>query len=326
MSVHLILGGCGFIGRHVALALHQRGETVVLADVTPPSDAICEELPVAFRQVEPGQPNWPALLEGVDVFHHYAWTTVPATADANPIADFDANLRQLVSLLEAFRLRKADGIMPKLIFASSGGTVYGPITRTPVDEEHPYNPTNAYGASKAAAEIYIGYYRKAHGIDGRIARISNPYGAGQNPTKRQGAASTFLFQALEGSTISIWGDGQAVRDYIHIADLATALVTLSQAPANKIAALPTAIFNIGSGEGISLNQILDVLNKKLYLKPDVEYQPARSFDVPISVLDISKAQRVLNWRPELSFVEGYQRMLNDVQGGSPLFSTLLDPS
>ncbi|WP_420412673.1 NAD-dependent epimerase/dehydratase family protein [Roseibium sp.] len=326
MSAHLVLGGCGFIGRHVALALHRRGDTVVLADVVEPNSAIKEMLPVEFRKVDSGSVDWAALVDGIDVIHHYAWTTVPASADANPVADIDANLREMVSLLEVLRARKAAGTPAQVIFSSSGGTVYGPITRTPVDEDHPFNPTNAYGASKASAEIYLSYYRKSHGIDCRIARISNPYGAGQNPAKRQGAASTFIFQALEGTPISIWGDGSVVRDYIHIADLTAALVALTDAPEEEISALAKPVFNIGSGAGVSLNEILDVLRNELDLNPAVTYQDGRSFDIPVSVLDISKAQAVLKWQPSLTFSQGYARMLSDLCQSSTLFSTLLDPA
>lgn len=325
MSVHLIVGGCGFIGRHVAMSLHKRGDKVILADVVDPSLAFVEILPLELRKVDVVSPNWEELLHGVDVVHHYAWTTVPSSADADPISDLDNNLRETIRLLEVMRKRKQrGGDAQKLIFSSSGGTVYGPIIRTPVNEAHPYNPINAYGASKTAAEIYCGYYRAAHGIDCRVARISNPYGAGQNPAKRQGAASTFLFQALEGKPISIWGDGNVVRDYIHIADLTAALIALCDVPSGTLTGDNTPVFNIGSGEGVSLNAILDVLRYELALDPIVSYQAARSFDIPVNVLDVSKARKLLNWQPNLSFSEGYARMLADVQGKFPLFSTLLD--
>ncbi|WP_186393192.1 MULTISPECIES: NAD-dependent epimerase/dehydratase family protein [unclassified Pannonibacter] len=325
MTVHLILGGNGFIGRHVALALHRRGETVILADVTDPSPALLELLPVKHRKVTTLNPDWEEVLEGADVVHHYAWTTIPSSADADPLVDFDSNLRETIRLLEVLKKRKqAGGLGTKVVFSSSGGTIYGPVRRTPVTEIEPYDPINAYGASKSAAEVYLKYYRKAHGIDCRIARISNPYGAGQNPAKRQGAASTFLFQALDAKPISIWGDGEVVRDYIHIADLTAALLALSDASHKAINEAQSPVFNIGSGEGISLNRILDVLRTQLCLSPSVSYQTARSFDVPVSILDISKACRILEWKPKLSFEEGYSLMLADVRGGSALFSTLLD--
>jgi UDP-glucose 4-epimerase len=328
VTTHVILGGCGFIGRHVALALLRRGDSVILADVIEPAPMIAEMVPAPFRLVDVAAPDWDGILSDADIVHHYAWTTIPSSANADPLADFDTNLRETVRLLEALRHRKLKtGHIPKVIFSSSGGTVYGPIRHTPVHEGHPYNPINAYGASKAAAEIYLASYRASHGIDCRIARISNPYGAGQNPAKRQGAASTFLFQALANETISIWGDGSVVRDYIHIADLTAALIALTDAPSQNLQATQeAAIFNIGSGEGVSLNGILEVLRDRLDLNPTVEYEAGRAFDVPVSVLDISKARRLLNWSPRLSFADGYARMFRDVRGKTPLFSTLLDDS
>lgn len=326
MSVHVITGGCGFIGRHVGLALHRRGDTVVLADVMEPPAALLEILPVAFVKVKPTSPHWHEIIEYADVVHHYAWTTIPSSANADPLGDLDNNLRETVRLLEAIRLRKLKtGNMPRLVFSSSGGTVYGPIRHTPVQETHPYNPINAYGASKAATEVYLSSYRAAYDLDCRVARISNPYGAGQNPARRQGAASTFLFQALAGDTISIWGDGTIIRDYIHIADLTAALLALADAHPERLGGIhEPAAFNIGSGEGVSLNGILDVLRDRLSLSPIVDYQAGRAFDVPVSLLDIGKAKKLLDWRPKLSFEEGYELMLADVSGVTPIFSTLLD--
>lgn len=329
MSVHVVLGGCGFIGRHVALALHRRGDQVILVDVASPDPALAARLPVPFRLAatdQPDGPDWVALTAGADVIHHYAWTTIPSTANADPLGDLDANLRQTLRLLEVMRWRKATtGTAPRLLFSSSGGTVYGPIRHAPVAETHPYNPINPYGASKAAVEIYLSSYRAAFGLDCRIARISNPYGAGQNPARGQGAASTFLFQTLAGQPIVIWGDGSVVRDYIHVCDLVDALLALADVPAERLSgADAAAVLNIGSGEGISLNGIIAVLRDDLGLTPVVDYQPGRAFDVPVSVLDITRAHRVLGWKPRLSFAQGYALMLKDVRGPDPLFSTLLD--
>lgn len=318
MTRHLILGGCGFIGRHVALALHRRGDDVVLADVLPPRPAQAAVLPVAFRAVDPAQPDWGALTAGCDVIHHYAWTTIPSTANADPLADFDANLRNTLRLLET--LKQTPG--KRLLFSSSGGTVYGRLNQIPVPETHGFGPITAYGVSKAAAELYITYYHASGAVDGRIARISNPFGAGQDPQKRQGAVSTFLVKALAGERISLWGDGSVVRDYIHVADLAAGLLALADAPLTACDAAPT--FNIGSGEGVSLIGILDTLRTHLHLKPQVEYLPARSFDIPVSVLDISRAKADLNWSPRLSFAEGCVWTMNDLRRPDALFSTLLD--
>lgn len=315
MTRHLVLGGCGFIGRHLALALATRGEHVVLADIIPPSPELAEKIPV-FRQIDPEGPDWASLIEDGDVIHHCAWTTVPATANANPLRDLDENLRNLVRLLDVLR----DRTDTRLVFTSSGGTVYGRLGQIPVPEDHPLAPITAYGASKASAEIYLGFYRGCHGVDCRVARISNPFGAGQDPRRKQGAVSTFLFQALNGDEITIWGDGSVVRDYIHIADVSAGLISLAAAEFGQDEPLPT--FNIGSGVGVSLNCIIETLRSRLLLSPKVTYLASRAFDVPVSVLDVTKAETVLKWRPSLSFDDGCARMLEDVRNARTLFSSL----
>jgi UDP-glucose 4-epimerase len=313
MTTHLILGGSGFIGRHVAMGLVRRGALVTIADIAPPPS----DLPADYQPVTPGRVDWDALVGDHAVIHHYAWSTIPQTANDAPLADLDDNLRATVKLLEALR-RRGGG---RLVFSSSGGTVYGPLKRVPATEDHPLAPITAYGVSKAAVELYLGFYRAHHGLDCRVARISNPFGAGQNAkAKQQGAASAFLFKALEGEEISIWGDGSVVRDYIHAADLTRGLIALAETPLEGQGDLP--VINLGSGVGISLNQIIETLRGPLGLVPRVRYLPGRPFDVPASVLDITRAETLLGWTPRLSFAEGYALMLSDLRAGRAVFSTL----
>ena len=316
MTRHLVLGGCGFIGRHLALALVHQGEHVAIADIAPAPAALLDAV-ASFHLLDLDAPDWASLLNDYDVIHHCAWSTVPKTANDNPLKDIDDNLKGLVRLLEALRAFPGK----RLVFASSGGTVYGRLQHIPVPESHPLAPITAYGASKVSAEAYLGFYRGCYGIDCRVARISNPFGAGQNPRGGQGAVTTFLFQALEHEPITIWGDGSVVRDYIHIADLAAGLIRLGQAEFSPADPLP--IFNVASGHGVSLNSIIDTLRSRLGLNPQVNYLPGRAFDVPVSVLDITKAGTELNWRPSLSFEDGCARMLHDIRRGQTLFSNLL---
>jgi UDP-glucose 4-epimerase len=313
MTKHLILGGSGFIGRHVAMGLVHRGTPVTVADLTAPPAS----LEADYRPVTPGQVDWDGLVGDHAVIHHYAWSTVPQTANDAPLNDLDDNLRSTVELLEALR-RRGGG---RLVFSSSGGTVYGPLKRVPAPEDHPLAPITAYGVSKAAVEMYMGFYRAHHGVDCRVARISNPFGAGQNTkAKQQGAASAFLFKAMEDEEISVWGDGSVVRDYIHAADLTRGLIALADAALDRCAELP--VVNLGSGTGVSLNQIIETLRGPLGLAPRVRYLPGRPFDVPASVLDITRARALLGWAPRLSFAEGYALMLSDLRAGATAFSTL----
>jgi UDP-glucose 4-epimerase len=310
---HLILGGCGFIGRHVALLLAREGHRVILADRVQPHNHPDEPAAalIDWRYLELGSADWDDLLANVDVVHHYAWGSLPATANANPLGDLLSNVGATIAMLDALARRGAG----RIIFASSGGTVYGRLDRTPVPEDHSVAPITAYGAGKATAETYLGVYRFLHGLDCRIARIANPYGAGQDLSRGQGAVTTFLHHALIGHPITIWGTGEIVRDYIHISDVARGLVRLAAAPKTV-----EHVFNIGSGTGTSLNDIVREL--ELQFGPlAITRTQTRPFDVPVSILDITRAHSVLGWSPRLSFAEGMEVTIEDLRSGK-LFSTL----
>jgi len=259
-----------------------------------------------YRRLDLVDADWSTLLADVDVVHHYAWSSVPASANANPGSDLQSNMTLTVDLLDALR-RRGRG---RLVFASSGGSVYGRLRHAPAREDHSIAPLTAYGAGKATAETYLSLYRSLYGVDCRIARIANPYGAGQNPRRGLGAVTTFAFNALHGRPIAIWGDGETIRDYVHVSDIAEGLLALASAPAlgSEFA------FNLGSGTGVSLNQIVAELELQLGRPVPVSRGEARSFDIPVSVLAVGLARRRLGWRPRLSFEEGLAQTLTDLRG------------
>jgi UDP-glucose 4-epimerase len=313
---HLVLGGGGFIGRHVALLMLRSGHKVVLThrrenplDFPPQYRHAITWIPFEMERAD-----WPLLLDGIDIVHHYAWSSIPATANADPEADMANNVGATLRLLEAARAQPKP---PRIVFASSGGTVYGRVSKVPISEDHPLAPITAYGAGKASVELYMGYYRTLYGLDCRVGRIANPFGAGQNTQRGQGAVTVFLEAALAERPIQIWGTGEAVRDYIHIADAAIGLLRLALAP-------PTIgpwIYNIASGHGVSLNEIVTELELRLDRRLHVQRLPGRAFDVPVSVLDVTLAQTYLHWSASLSFSEGIVRTLRDLQRNAS-FSTL----
>ena len=312
---HLILGGGGFIGRHVALLLMRAGHRVTIAARTPPTFRFPLQISnlVTSVTVELATADWDRLLVGVDVVHHYAWSSLPSTANAGPAGDLLVNVITMLPLLDALKQR-GEG---RVVFASSGGTVYGKLLNIPASEDDPLAPITAYGAGKATAELYLKLYRAMHGVDCRIARIANPYGAGQNLTRGLGAVTTFLHRAITGQTISIWGDGQAVRDFVHISDVASCLVALACAPR----ASGDFVFNIGSGTGTSLNELVAALEVCLGHRLEVNRTATRTFDVPISILAIERARRVLHWSPLLSLSQGIRRTFSDLKSEQP-FSTM----
>jgi UDP-glucose 4-epimerase len=309
---HLILGGDGFIGRHVALLLALTGRRVTIATRAPPTFSFPAELASSIQrqELELSSADWDNLVTGIDVVHHYAWSSIPASANANPAGDMLMNVTATIGLLEALK-RRGGG---RVVFASSGGTVYGNLKSSPISEDTSLAPITAYGAGKATAEIYLKLYRAMHNLDCRIARIANPYGAGQNLSRGLGAVTTFLHHALTGQPIVIWGDGETIRDFIHISDVAKCLVALASAPQSEI----DFVVNVGTGIGTSLNEIVIALEKFLGRCIQVTRTSTRSFDVPINVLAIERARQVLEWSPRVLLYEGIARTIADVRAGRAL--------
>jgi len=296
---HIIVGGTGFLGRSVARRLLKNGNKVLIVARSPSEDSVlingAHIIHACAEEVE-----WDAVLEPKDVIHYYAWNSVPGSANWDPAEDMRTNVAPLIRLLEAVR---KIGLDCKIIFSSSGGTVYGKLKDVPVPESHPLSPITAYGAGKAAAELYLNFYRQLYGLDCRIARLANPYGPGQNISKGQGAVSIFLDRILRKESIKIWGDGETIRDYIFIDDAVNGLLAITEIENPSL----TWIFNIGSGHGTSLNALITHLQQLVDWQLKVDYLPGRGFDVPTSVLDISRARAELDWHPHIDLGVGLKR-------------------
>lgn len=233
-------------------------------------------------------------VEGVEVVYHFASTTIPKTSNDDPIYDVRSNLVDTLGLLEAC----VEAGVRKVVFASSGGTVYGPPQTVPISEDHPTNPITSYGIVKLCIEKYLGLFHHLHGLDYAALRISNPYGPYQDPYGQQGVAAVFLHRLHTGRKITIWGDGGVVRDYLYVSDLTHALVLAAGAEIGQ------KVLNVGSGRGVSLNDLIFHIAQVAGEEPRIEYLPGRNLDVPANVLDVSRAREELGWTPETSLVEG----------------------
>jgi UDP-glucose 4-epimerase len=188
-------------------------------------------------------------LAGVDLVFHLASSTVPSSANADPAYDVSSNLLGALALIAAMQ---RCGVR-RIVFFSSGGTVYGTPERLPVDESHALNPISSYGVVKVAIEGYLRMYQHLGVIDPLILRPSNPYGPRQSVSGIQGAIATFLGKAYHGGTANIWGDGTVVRDYIYIDDL---LALVLEAAFSDF----RGVLNAGSGEGCSLNTLCSLIS------------------------------------------------------------------
>lgn len=292
----LVLGGNGFVGSHLVESLLAAGARVRVLDrsgslKTPPLSG------VDYRHADLA--DLPALTEALadmDLVIHLISTTVPGTANQDPVADIQGNLIGTVRLLQKLR----DAGVPKLLYLSSGGTVYGATPSMPIPEAHPRNPVSSYGIVKTAIENYIAMYSAMAGFQFLILRVSNLYGPRQGHIGVQGVIPTLCRRILDGEPLKIWGDGTATRDYLHISDL-MAFITAA------ITQGATGIFNVGSGTGTSLNQLLALFAEITQRSVKLEHLPPRSFDVHHLVLDITQARQALGWRPRIPLPEGCQQ-------------------
>ena len=289
----LVLGGCGFIGSHVVDRLLAAGYRVTVLDralerYRPPLPGVEYVMGDFLDRMVLAE-----LLSDKDAVFHLVSTTVPGTANLDPKADVAGNLMGTLGLLETMT---ALGVR-RLVFLSSGGTVYGPAPDHPIPENFPLNPINSYGIVKVAIEHYLEMFRNLHGLQPVAIRAANPYGPRQGHVGVQGVVATFMRRLRDGQKLEIWGDGNAVRDYLHVADLAE--LCLAAAESDLCGAL-----NAGSGEGHSLLDLIEHLSEITGQAIHPVFKADRKVDVPYSVLDITRAKEALGWRPRRDFQSG----------------------
>jgi len=309
----LLLGGGGFLGSHLCDALLTRGDSVRIFERPNlqryrkfTDDEKVEWVDGDFTNEE----DVASAVFGCDIIYHLVSTTLPQSSNDNPAFDVETNVVSTLHLLEVARQTKVG----KIIFISSGGTVYGVPLKLPISEDHPTNPLCSYGIHKLAIEKYLFLYKKLHGLDYCVLRLANPYGERQRPKAVQGAVSVFIYKALLNEEVVIWGDGSVVRDYIYVRDAVDAMVKAIDYDGD------IRTFNIGSGKGHSLNEILAEIERFLERPVKVRYTPGRSIDVSANILNIERAVNLLHWQPTLTFREGLERTLEWLTKKHPAIS------
>lgn len=287
-----VIGAGGFLGINLARTL-----------ATHVSDLRCFGRRLAFPEALASQ-HWiygdaaedavEEALVGCRTVIHLASTSTPTTADRDIAADAQANV---VASLRLFDRCAAAGVR-RLVFVSSGGTVYGAPAVVPTPESAPTLPITAYGVAKLALEKYLEVYRRQRGLDYRVLRVANLYGPFQTAEKRQGVVAAFLERAMCGQPLEIWGDGRIVRDYVYVADVVAAVMAAMRHEGEP------RVFNIGSGGGLNLLEVAAAVEALLGTTVEKRFHEGRPVDVPISILDSGLALRELGWRPQTSFIEG----------------------
>lgn len=305
----LVLGAAGFMGTHLCNALIAEGYRVRAFDrpVAPELTAERSRGPVQWVYGDfSNRHDVTDAMAGCGAIFHLISTTLPKTSNDNPIYDIETNLIATVGLLEAARTAG----VARIVFASSGGTVYGRPATIPIPEAHPTDPICSYGITKLAIEKYLRLYQQLHGLEYVALRVANPFGEGQRPDAAQGAIAVFLNRALNQEPIEIWGDGSVVRDYVYIHDVVEAFVRALEYRGEQ------RTINIGAGCGHSLNDVLATMEHVLARPVARKYLPARPFDVPVNVLDSSQAKATLGWEARTSLVDGLMRTLEWLKASS----------
>ncbi len=298
----IVFGANGFIGSHVSAALLRAGHQVIACDITRDFSMIprvptgrLETVTVDFLDSALVR----NVVRGAEWVFHLVATTLPATSNANMVFDIESNLAASVHLLEAC----ADTGVSKLLFASSGGTVYGSPTILPVSEEAATDPIVSYGITKLAIEKYCNLFTRLRGLKAVCLRLANAYGP-RHVGSIQGAIPVFLKCILAGKPIVIWGDGSVVRDYVYVEDVARAFQLAAEYAGEQ------RVINIGSGTGVSIRQLLAEIEAVVQRPCGVEFQGGRPFDISQIYLDIARARRELNWSPRVMLREGLQLTWN----------------
>ena len=292
-SRRILVVGAGFLGSAIALALNQSGHRVTLlspraeASSVPGNPAV-----VRGRQEDGALMN--DLLRVHSVVIHAAWSTTPGSSAGRPALESAAGLAPWLAFLET--LRRYPTV--RLLFLSSGGTVYGNPDRLPVSEDAPLQPRSCHGAGKASAELFLSTLRPDREQETVVLRVSNVYGPGQPWRDGFGVLRHLLQCATNGKPFTRWGDGSQVRDYLYIDDFVDAVLRMVDHP--KV----SGVYNVGSGSGASVQELITLFESVTARPVRIESQPARNGDVDRIVLDSSKIRRAVGWAPAIGLREG----------------------
>lgn len=295
----LVTGGAGFIGSNVADRFVALGHEVAVLDDL--SSGRREFVPREARFYE-GDLRDPVAVEhavtsfGPEVVDHHAAQIDVRRSVADPVFDAETNILGGLHLL---RSCSAHGVR-KVIYASTGGALYGEGRALPATEDHPVNPEAPYGASKHALEHYLYLWRLLHGLDYTVLRYPNVYGPRQNPHGEAGVNAIFIGLMLHGMPPHVFGSGEQVRDYLYVDDVVEANVLALDRGSGEM-------LNLGTGIGTSVNDIVRELKSILRFEGRPIHEPARPGEIQRIYLDATRAREVLGWAPTVRFREGLER-------------------
>ncbi|HXF95514.1 MAG TPA: NAD-dependent epimerase/dehydratase family protein [Gemmatimonadales bacterium] len=303
----LVTGGAGFIGSHVADAHLAAGDEVTVLDDL--SSGRRGNVPAGARFVEADvrSPEARSLLArgGFTILNHHAAQMDVRRSVEDPLFDASVNLLGLLNLLEGAR---AGGVR-RVVFASSGGTVYGETEALPLAETDPKFPASPYGTAKLASEYYLATFSQLYGIETVALRYSNVYGPRQSPHGEAGVVAIFGKRLLADEPLVIYGDGEQTRDLVFVADVAEANLAAAGQPLPAFSGLDDRAYNIGTGVETTVNQLATLLSRAAGRTPPVRHAPPRPGELRRNALRVEKAARELGWRPRTPLVRGLELTL-----------------
>jgi UDP-glucose 4-epimerase len=299
----LVTGGAGFIGSHTCERLLRAGHEVCAADDLSTGKvanlAACHESPnFRFTEVDVVDESFGRLVEEwrPDTVLHLAAQMDVRRSVADPLADARVNVLGTVRTLDA--VSRAGSA--RVVFASSGGTVYGEPEHVKVPEHAPLRPLSPYGAAKVAGETYVAAFAGLYGFAYCSLALGNVYGPRQDPHGEAGVVSIFARAMLEGDPTRIYGDGTAIRDYVHVDDVCAALQLAAEGRGDG------RRLNIASGRGVSVRELHTSLAAITGAEDSPVFMPARTGELQRIVLDVGAAEQSLGWSPEIGLDDGLQ--------------------
>jgi UDP-glucose 4-epimerase len=300
----LVIGGGGFLGSRVAAALVESGHRVSSFDRY--SRGVVEQpgiRPIVgdFLDVD----TLRSAVRGAQQVYHFLSSTTPATADGDPRIDLATNVRGAIDL---FSIAADEGV-ERVAFASSGGAIYGDQLVTPISEDAVPRPVSPYAIGKLTIESYLRYFQRTRGLDSISFRISNPYGPHQRGAGKQGVIPIFLREIAAGRPVTVFGDGSMVRDYLHVDD-AAAMIAATAAESHR-----HEVYNIGSGHGTSLRELIGLAAEVTGRAVEVEYLPRPVTFVDRSVVDPTRYREEFGLTPRIDLPSGIRDTWEHLEQG-----------
>src|SRR4051812_35333557 len=305
MPTAVITGGAGFIGSHLVERFLGEGWTVHIIDnlVTGKRENLVQG--ATFHELDIRDPKSAELISSLkpDVLAHLAAQMDVRRSVEDPVYDASVNVLGTLNLLESVRNHSPK---TRVVFASTGGALYGDNTTPPNFEDFKKDPESPYAITKLSVELYMAYYGRVHKLDTVAMRFGNVYGPRQDPHGEAGVVAIFSGRILRGQPLTIFGDGLQTRDYVYVGDVAEALWMAATKELPPIGLLDARGFNVGTGVGTSVVDLAKSLLEAAGTTVPIQFAPRRPGEAQESFLDVSKAERLLGWKPKVTLHEGLQ--------------------